>query len=549
MIGEAPWGRLRKGWVLSGSVGDSRLQNKTRSCVFHAAAPHAVVFFICFAAAPDARANVTLKSPFTDHMVLQRAVAVPIWGKADAGESVTVGFRGKTKAAVAAADGTWKVSLDASDAGGPFELTAQGKNTVTLKDVMVGEVWLAGGQSNMAFNMQTIGGPNLDSAKAADHPDLRLMNYQGGGAWAACTPAVALSFSATAYYFGRDLQQTLKVPVGIILSAVGGSEIEEWMDPATRAADPILKTDTSAGHLYDKWIAPLAGYGMRGMVWYQGEFNARYTDSTHPTWVLSTYRARFEAHIKGWRKAWGQGDFPFYFVQLPNINGLQTNAGGESPWAELREAQRLALSVPNTAMAVTIDVGMADNLHPYDKWDVGLRLALAARAREYGETALAYQSPMYQSMQIQGKILRLVFRNAEGLAVKGGGKATGFAIAGADNKWVWADVEIRKDTLLLSAASVAAPAKVRYAWAQNPPVNTFNGAGLPVSPFQTDGAQLPVTLVPTMDHGQRPAVLSRAAVPEADGVGNDGLGRRARSAGTDEANVRVIFVKDGKRNR
>jgi sialate O-acetylesterase len=493
------------------------------------------------ASVPEARANVSFKTPFTDHMVLQRGMPMPVWGKADAGEAVSVSFRGQTRTATAAADGSWKVVFAASDAGGPFELAATGKNAVTLKDVMVGEVWLAGGQSNMAYSMKTIGGPNVDSAKVATHPDLRLMNAQGGGAWTACTPATALEFSATAFYYGRDLQKALKVPVGILFSGIGGTFVEEWMDPATRAEDAQLKTDTSSGKLYAKWIAPYAGFALRGAIWYQGENNARYTDSVHPTWILANYRARFQAHIQGWRRVWGQGEFPFYFVQLPNINGLQTNAGGESPWAELREAQRLSLTVPNTAMAVTIDVGMADNLHPFNKWDVGGRLALAARARDYGEKNLAYLSPMYRSMKIEGKIIRLLIHNAEGLAVKGGGKATGFAIAAADNKWVWADVEIRKDTLLLSAASVAAPAKVRYAWGQNPPVNTFNAAGLPLSPFQTDGAQLPVALLSGSDRrvddradkgiDARSQIHLRSA---------DALGRRFENSG-------ILFLRDESR--
>jgi hypothetical protein len=190
-------------------------------------------------------------------------------------------------------------------------------------------------------------------------------------------------------------------------------------------------------------------------------------------------------------------------------------------------------------------VGMADNLHPYDKWDVGRRLALAARAREYGEAGLAYQSPMYQSMQIQGKTLRMVFRNAEGLAVKGGGKATGFAIAAADNKWAWADVEFRKDTLIASAASVAVPAKIRYAWAQNPPVNTFNGAGLPITPFQTDGPQLPVALGPGADRGRAFAAPGAAAPLDADG--SDALGRRIKASPDPRARIgkSVRFAEPG----
>jgi sialate O-acetylesterase len=466
-----------------------------------------------------AAANVALNPPFSDHMVLQRRMGVPVWGTASAGEAVTVAFRGQSKAATAGADGKWKVALDATEAGGPFTLSVTGKNTVTLQDVMVGEVWLAGGQSNMAFNMKTIGGPNVDSAAVANQPNLRLMYAQSGGKWNVCTPAVALEFAATAFYYGRYLQQQLNVPVGIMCSAIGGTEIERWLDPESIAADPLIAKDTAAGLLYNKWITPLAGYAIRGAIWYQGEYNARTTFPEHPAWVVANYRNRFKALIGGWRKAWGQGEFLFHYVQLPNINGAQTNPGEPSPWAELREAQRLSLTNPGTAMAVTIDIGMADNLHPYNKWDVGRRLVLAARAKAYGETNVVFAGPMYKSMRIEGKTIKLVFRDAEGLTTKNGAKPAGFSIAGADDKWSWADAVIRKDTVIVSSATIASPTKVRYGWGQNPPCNLYNAAGLPASPFQTDGAQLPVAIAP-----KPPSI---AAAPRSGRIpaASDALGR------------------------
>jgi sialate O-acetylesterase len=365
---------------------------------------------------------------------------------------------------------------------------------VTLKDVMVGEVWLAGGQSNMAWTMKTLAGPNLDSAKAANFPDLRYMNMQAGGRWTAVTESTVLDMSGTAYYFSKEIHRKLGVPVGVLISAVGGTDVERWMDDASIAADADLAKDTGCGDLYLKYITPLLGYSLRGAVWYQGENNARDTSTPHPAWVVDKYRSHFTALIGGWRKQW-KADFPFYYVQLPNINGLQTGAGENGLWPRLREAQRLSLTTPNTAMAVTIDVGEANELHPPDKWDVGHRLALIARARQYGETGLGYQSPMYESMRIDGKAIRLFFRHAEGLSTKAGGKPTGFAIAGADGKWVWADAAaISKDTVIVSAAAVAAPTQVRYGWGQNPPVSLYNQDGLPASPFQTNGPQLPVAL-------------------------------------------------------
>lgn len=472
-------------------------------------------------AAMSAHADVSLSAPFGEHMVLQRGMPAPIWGRAAAGESLSIAFRGKTVAAVAAADGTWKTVLETSEAGGPFELAIKGNNAITLKDVMVGEVWLAGGQSNMAWTMKTLAGANLDSAKTANHPDLRYMNMQAGGKWTAVTESTVLDFSGTAYYFSKELQARLKVPVGIMVSAVGGTDVERWMDDATLAADPLLSKDTATGDLYRRWISPLLGYGMRGAVWYQGENNARDTSTPHPAWISSNYKAHFTGLIAGWRKLWKQGDFPFYYVQLPNINGAQGSPAEDQPWPRLREAQRLSLTAPNTAMVVTIDVGEANNLHPPDKWDIGHRLALCARARQYGESGLAYQAPMYESMRIEGKTIRLFFRHAAGLAPKAGAKISGFAIAGGDGKWAWADAIIAKDTVIVSAAAVAAPTQVRYGWGQNPPVSLYNSDGLPASPFQTNGPQLPVALRPA--HGN-------AKVTHGDAPGRahaDALGRKS----------------------
>ena len=487
---------------------------------------HSILMTALGLAGTAAFANVSLSAPFGEHMVLQRGAPAPIWGKAAANESLTVAFRGKTRTAVAGADGVWKTSLDASDAGGPFELTLTGKNTVTLKDVMVGEVWLASGQSNMAWTMKTLAGPNLDSAKNANHPDLRYMNMQAGGKWTAVTESTVLDFSGTAYYFSKELQTRLKVPVGILVSAVGGTDVERWMDEASIAADPAVAKDTVSGDLYQRFITPLLGYGIKGAIWYQGENNARDTSTPHPAWVVANYKAHFTAMIGGWRKAWKQGDFPFYYVQLPNINGAQGSPAEDLLWPKLREAQRLSLTTPNTAMVVTIDVGQANELHPPDKWDVGHRLALCARAREYGEKDLGYQYPMYESMQADGKSVRLFFRHAQGLATKGNAKVSGFAIAGADGKWAWGDAVIDKDTVIVSAASVAAPTQIRYGWGQNPPVSLYNRDGLPASPFQTNGPQLPVSVGP----GRGNAQVTRAVKgPRA----TDALGRALLPASAD----------------
>lgn len=432
-------------------------------------------------ACPGAFANVATVM-FQDNMVLQRRMAVPVFGTAAAGEEVAVGFRGQTRTVKAGADGKWLVKLDATEAGGPFEMTLKGANTLTLKNVMVGEVWLCGGQSNMEWSMNSIGGANRDSAKLADFPDIRVITMQfGRDKWAAMTPQVALDFSASAYYFGKDLHRTLNVPIGLVSSSVGGTAVERWLDPAVIAADPALAKDTMAGDLYRKWIAPVQPYGIRGAIWYQGESNA---NGTAPL-----YRGRFGSLITGWRKVWNQGDFPFYFVQIANHMALQTDPGETSLWADIREAQRQSLLIPNTAMAVAIDIGDAGNIHPVNKWDIGKRLALPARHLIYGRLQdSAYTGPTFDTCEKRGSLVRIHFKHAHGgLLDKSPGTIKGFALSGTDNRWYWAAMLIRKDTVILSSSQVPTPTRVRYAWANNPTaVSLFNGAGLPASPFQAN---------------------------------------------------------------
>jgi sialate O-acetylesterase len=470
----------------------------------------ASILFFCATASQA----TSVASFFSDHMVLQRNMKVPIWGTGSNAENITVTFNGQTKTVVAGSNGKWVIHLDSMQAGGPFQLKVQGATTIMVNDVMVGEVWFASGQSNMAYSLNTIGGANVDSATTANYPNLRFLNYQAGGNWQACTPAVALNFSATAYYFSRDLQKSLNVPVGVMLSAIGGTDIERWMDSASIAADSLIAADTAAGTLYRQWIAPLVSFGIRGVIWYQGENNANEPYPAHPNWSASHYQKRFQALILGWRKVWGQGDFPFYYVQLPSVNGLQTNpVGPTDTWAMIREAQRLALSVKNTGMAVTLDLGEnatagTAELHPWDKWDVGRRLWLIASSLCYGNTATVYSGPMFTSMTIQGNKINLHFQHTDGgLVAKGGTALTGFTIAGSNNNWVWGTATVNHDTIVVTSVSVAAPTQVLYACAHYPIFNLCNGAGLPASPFMTNGPQLPVSLAPA-PKGSSPASQS-----------------------------------------
>jgi sialate O-acetylesterase len=382
-------------------------------------------------------------------------------------------------------------------------------------------------------------GPNLDTVQTANYPNLRMMSFAKTKQWQACTPDVALNFSATGFYFGRDLQKALNIPVGIVINAIGGTDIEGWLDSASIAADPLLANDTSAGDLFRAWVVPLAPFAMRGVIWYQGENNATFSYPAHPTRTADHYAARFKSLIPGWRALWGQGDFPFYFVQLANDYAVQTAPGATSGLATVREAQRLGLSVTNTEMAVTIDIGDATNIHPKDKWDVGTRLLLPTLANLYGQPSLVFSGPMYQSMTVQGSNVRLFFRYANGLAAKGGQTLSGFEIAGSDNTWRFANGVIHNDTVVVSASSVTAPTQVRYAWADNPVCNLINGAGLPASPFQTTGSQLPVTVAP----GAASAMAGRAPLAHGNDLTIDALGRTLRNGKSLPGPGEIIFIR------
>jgi sialate O-acetylesterase len=443
--------------------------------------------------AAAAFSNVTMNKMFATNMVLQHGVSVPIWGTANAGENVTVQFNGQNKSVTTGTNGAWRVVLDSmAISSTALQMTIRGANTVTLTNVLIGEVWLASGQSNISFPMSTIGGPNVDSANAANYPNLRFMNFREVGNWQVCTPTTALSFSPLAYYFGRNVHVNLNVPVGMILSALDGTDIERWMDSASIAADPLIATDPLAGNLYRPYIAPIAPYAIRGVIWYQGENNANEPYPNHPNWSASHYQGRFQALIQGWRRVWGQGDFPFYYVQLCSVNGLQTNpVGPTDTWAMIREAQRQSLSVPNTGMAVIIDLGEnatvgTAELHPWNKWEVGKRLWYIASALSYGNASTVYSGPMYKSMAIRGNKINLHFTHTNGgLVARGGGSLRGFAIAGSNNNWVWGTATIDHDTVSVTSTQVAAPTQVLYACAHYPIFNLYNGAGLPASPFMT----------------------------------------------------------------
>ena len=496
-------------------------------------------FVLLLVNAGAAFADVKLPAVISDNMVLQHGMEVPIWGWAEPGEKIEVrfgiysyGWRTTT-----GKDGKWMVKIGPLRAGGPYEIIIKGNNTITRKNILVGEVWVCSGQSNMQWSVRQSANAEQEIA-AADYPNIRLFTVERKpaeepqsdcvGDWQLCSPQTVPGFSAVAYYFGRKLHKELNVPVGLIHTSWGGTPAEAWTSKKTLESDPdfepILKryddaiakypqakkkyeedvkkwkeavkkakakgkkaprrpsrpfgpwNPHSPAGLYNGMIAPLIPYGIGGAIWYQGESNAG---------RAYQYRKLFGAMIANWRNDWGQGNFPFLFVQLANFMAVNPEPS-ESAWAELREAQLMTLALPKTGMAVIIDIGEANNIHPKNKQDVGKRLALWALARSYGKK-LEYCGPIYKSMRVEGSKIILHFDHVgSGLVAGGGGPLKGFAIAGADRKFVWADAKIDGDTVVVSSDKVSEPAAVRYAWADNPVCNLYNKEGLPASPFRTD---------------------------------------------------------------
>ena len=439
-------------------------------------------------------AAVKLPAVFGDNMVLQRGRPLPVWGWADKGAEVTVSIAGQNQTAKADENGRWKVTLDKLDVGDPLTMTVKDSSgdTLIFHNLLVGEVWLCSGQSNMVMGLAAANNGTREAAEA-DYPAIRLFFVPEvkalhpaddlAGKWAVCTPqnvvrAAPGSFSAAAYFFGRQLHKELGVPVGLIQSSWGGTPAEFWTSRQTLESDPALKTlvwrpDSSS--LYNGMIAPLVPFAIRGAIWYQGESNVS---------RAYQYRTLFPAMIADWRAAWGQGDFPFGFVQIAPFRYAGQNPAN---CAELWEAQLMTLkNVPHTGMAVTTDIGNVKDVHPKNKQEVGRRLALWALAKVYGRD-VAYSGPIYKSMKVEGNKIRLNFDHADGgLAASDGKPLTDFTIAGEDRRFVPAVAEIDGDSIVVHAEGVARPVAVRFAWRDDATPNLVNKAGLPASPFRTD---------------------------------------------------------------
>ncbi len=482
------------------------------------------------------RADVKLPAIFSDHMVLQRDQKDRVWGWADPGEEVTVTINEQTKTAHAGPDGKWQVILDPLPTGGPYTLTVKGKNTRSFNDVLAGEVWICSGQSNMQMSVAGSNDADLE-IRAANFPGIRLITVPNRGTqepqqdfhgrWEICSPHTVGGFSAVGYFFGRQLNQTLGVPIGLINDSWGGSACEAWIPREKLAADPeykplmehwehIEKNYPENKKAYEEWQAaaskakaegktpprephnpdgemhgnfrpgnifngvllPTIGYGIKGVIWYQGESNAG---------RAYQYRDLFPLMIQTWRDLWGQGDFSFYWVQLADFLNERAEPA-ESAWAELREAQTMTMKrLAHTGEAVIIDIGEGKDIHPRNKQDVGKRLARWALAKEYG-VRIPCQSPTYKSMERQGNKIVLTFDHVDGgFRPFDVNEPRGFAVAGSDRKFVKAQAKVAgRDKIEVWSDKVSEPVAVRYAWADNPVCNLYSAAGLPTTPFRTD---------------------------------------------------------------
>ncbi|HEY3330018.1 MAG TPA: sialate O-acetylesterase [Capsulimonadaceae bacterium] len=530
-----------------------------------------VAAVLSMTACAAAGAAVKPASIFTDNAVLQQKQPVPVWGTADPNEPIEVIINGQSVKTVADATGAWSVKLKAIPAGGPYTLTINGtpSDTVTLNNILVGEVWICGGQSNMEYPMKGWVQPAFtkDAIPTSADPQLRYLSVAYtvgitpksavGGVWQVATVDTVPNLSAVGYFFARELRKSLGVPVGLINDNWGGTPAEAWTSREALETVPSLKRyldeeasyparftkmmddynaklekynadkakfdadvatakanatpvptnapqsprkpatyetwPNGASHLYNGKLAPVIPYGIRGAIWYQGESNGG---------SGFEYKTLFPTMIADWRARFGQGNFPFLFVQLAPHMGMNTTPLPKTAgsWAELREAQRLTLQAsPNTGMAVITDIGDVKDVHPRRKEQVGVRLALIAKATVYGDKKIEYSGPVLDKIKTEGSKVRVSFTHADGLKsidvhdatddgpqVAFANKLVGFEVAGDDGVYAAADAVIDGKTVVLSSPNVTAPVSVRYGWANYPIANLSNGAGLPASPFKTD---------------------------------------------------------------
>ncbi len=466
----------------------------------------------------NSNAEVRLPKFIGNNMVLQRDIAIPIWGWGLVGEKIEVDFNGKNYKTITNTAGKWKLNLKKTKAGGPYTVTIKGSNTITLNNILIGDVWLCSGQSNMELKMSTVKEKYASDIENGTNSQIRhlmvskassvtLQDTIISAGWMMADPATIPSFSAVAYFFAKTLFDKYHIPIGLLHTSWGGTVAEAWtseeglkefphylsrlQEMRTPQAQsklmvngkltPIPNEPTA---LYNAMIAPLLPYAIKGAIWYQGESNANNKKAFE-------YRYLFPAMIKDWRTKWQQGNFPFLYVQLANFQAPATKPE-ESTWAELRESQLLTLSLPNTGMAVIHDIGEEKDIHPKNKKDVGIRLALAAEKVAYNDNTVVYSGPVYKSIQIKNNKVYLSFTNkGSGLMANNADTLSQFAISGEDKKFVWGHAKVENDKVVVWSELVPNPTEVRYAWSNNAEgCNLYNKEGLPASPFRTDNWSL-----------------------------------------------------------
>ena len=494
-----------------------------------------LLFLIVLSTKFSLSAQVKLPALVSDNMVLQQNAKVNLWGWASPNEKINIqlGWSDNLIETITSADGTWKTTVDTPNGSEQaYIITINATNKIVLNNILIGEVWICSGQSNMYFPVGKEEGTwktgvknYQEEVKNASFPNIRLFTVLTNaspkplddviGSWKICSPESINTFSAVAYFFGRELYQKLNIPIGLISTSWGGTKAEAWTSqnvlennisflpilqqdaknekiyqekleayylasingqiasaanaPKSELKKPKKEANKTSYVLYNAMLYPLINYTMKGVIWYQGESNSG---------QAQLYKTLFPAMVKNWRDDWKQGDFPFYYVQI-------TPHKGQTP--EIREAQLFSLkAIPNTGMAVTTDVGDANNIHPIDKQTVGHRLALLARAKTYNENKLVYSGPIYNNMKIKKQKVQLFFDHAETGLKQNGDVLKEFEIAGEDQVFYPADAKINGKTIIVSSSKVKNPAAVRFAWKPVPEPNLFNNDNLPASPFRTD---------------------------------------------------------------
>ncbi|WP_051291301.1 sialate O-acetylesterase [Pedobacter glucosidilyticus] len=489
--------------------------------------PKFFIFSFCFTSFHAFAQDIKVASIFDDNMVLQQGIQIPVWGMGPAKEEISISFANKNLKTIADEKGKWMLKLPKMQINRiPQELIILSKNdTIIFKNILVGEVWLASGQSNMQMKLSE-SNHAAQEIKLAQFDEIRFFNVglnishqplnRVKGSWKVCNPTSAGSFSAVAYYFAKDLHQDQRVPVGIISASWGATPVEAWTSSESLIQHPdfkdsifkyqkleanwellyrnylnevelakksipvakapmLPKEKNYPTALFNAMIAPLIPYGIKGVIWYQGENNAS---------RAAQYHSLFPLLIRDWRTKWQKEELPFLFVQLANFRARNEEPVFRDNWALLREAQTATLRVPHTAMAVAIDIGDAKDIHPKNKKDIGKRLYLAASAVAYHKDVV-YSGPTFASSSIKGNEIILSFRNVgKGLTSKG--ELNSFELAGADKKFYWANAKMVGNKIILQSDKVAQPVAVRYAWSSNPEANLYNKEGLPAVPFRTD---------------------------------------------------------------